>query len=116
MTMAKRNPDDNEISLIREHLDRQDKTMNEILTVIRGSVAMGVDGIIAKQKEAEEAIEKLISDVAHLHRWKKIMQENKGKFTVSVADVLKTVFSIIGLSGTLIGLFLGLKELFDKSM
>jgi len=114
--MGKRlNSERDEMETIMEHLDRQDKTLSEILILLRGSISMGVDGIISKQKEAEVAINQLCQDVQHLQRWQKIVQDNRGKFTISWTDVAKTIFSIIGIVGTVIAIFLGIKQLFDKA-
>lgn len=103
-----------EMNSIKQHLDLQDKTLTEILTVLRGSVAMGVDGIIAKQKEAEKSIDQLIRDVAHLQSWKKRVQENTGKLTIHWTDIAKTIFAIIGGIGTLIAGLLALKQILEK--
>jgi hypothetical protein len=104
-----------EMDTVKEHLNRQDKTLNEILIVMKGSVALGVDGVVYKLKEMEKSQQQIISDIAHLQRWKKSVQESKGKFTVSWVDVAKTIFSIIGVSGTIVGLFLAIKQLFDQA-
>lgn len=99
---------------IMKHLDRQDKTMNEILITLRGSISMGVDGIVSKQKEAEQAIDQLVRDVAHLQSWKKRVQEDKGKVSVHWHDIIKTVFAFVGGLGTLAAGLLALKELLEK--
>ncbi len=96
--MAKRNNGDDEMESIVEHLDRQDKTLQEILVVIRGSVALGVDGVLTSLKEMRETQTQIISDVAHLQRWKKMVQENKGKVTFTFMDGAKILFSLVGLA------------------
>lgn len=103
-----------EISAIRQHLERQDETMKEILLTLRGSIAMGVDGIIQKQREAEAAIDQLVRDVAHLQSWKKRMQEDRGTIRLRWIDAVKTAFAVVGGIGTFVGLLLALKQLFEQ--
>jgi len=132
--MSKRpNNNEEEMGDITHHLERQDKTLNEILIVLRGSVSLGVDGVVHKLGEMGKSQEQMISDVAHLLRFKKEMRDlkivdelyqlkqwrrdeekNKGKLTISWVDGAKVVFQIIGLAGTVIGIFLGIKQIFDN--
>lgn len=129
--MGKRLANDEEMDSIIKHLDRQDKTLNEILIVIKGSVALGVDGIIAKQLEMTKSVDLILSDVAHLQRfkkdlqdsnikkeiwdlkqWKRDVEQSKGK--INMWDVFKTVSAfIVAVSAFAAGL-LALKQLFEK--
>lgn len=112
--MAKKTNEDDEMAEIREHLNRQDKTLQEILHVLKGSIAMGTEGIIHKQKAADKAMQVIISDVAHLQRWKKMMQDTRWKFLVSPLEIFKTVSGILVLAATIVGIVVALKELFEK--
>lgn len=100
---------------ITTHLDRQDKTLAEILIVLRGSVALGVEGAVDRLKVMEKTQQQMIADIAHLQRWQKMVRENKGKVTVTWVDAAKVIFSMVGLAGTIVAMFLGLKQLFDNS-
>jgi hypothetical protein len=107
------NPDD-EMEKIVEHLDRQDKTLQEILIVLRGSVALGVKGIIERQSQFEERLVQVINDVAEAERWQDRMMEQRGKITFTIADAIKNAFTFIGAMGTIVAAMLALKELFEK--
>lgn len=127
--MGKRLSQDYDMDAIMKHLDRQDKTLGEILIVLRGSVAIGVDGIIAKQKEAESAIDQLISSVAHLERFKKDLQDMNIKKEVydlkqwrrdqeakklTFMEIFKTISAIMVTVATIVMGLLALKEIFEK--
>ncbi len=107
--------EDIEMDTIKNHLDRQDKTLNEILIVLRGSVSLGVEGMLNNMRELERSNTQIVSDIAHLQRWKKMVQENQGKVTVSWREAAKTLFSVIGIAGTIVGMFLAIKQIFDAS-
>lgn len=107
-------PHPDKMTSIINHLERQDKTLAEILIVIRGSVSLGVEGAIDKLKVMEKTQQQIISDVAHLQRWKKQVIEGKGKITFTWWDAGKIVFSIIGIAGTIVAMFLGLKQIFEN--
>lgn len=75
---------------------------------------MGVDGMIAKQKEFEIAIDQLCRDVAHLQSWKKRVQEERGTVRLRWIDAVKTAFAVVGGIGTLFAGLLALKEMFER--
>lgn len=134
--MSKRLQDDDEMSEVREHLGRQDKTLSEILHVLKGSVAMGTDGLIQKFNAAERALDQMCSDVAHLQKFKKTLQESKvidevyelrrqlkqiehdkGRFFTggfTPLEIFKTVSAVLVFAGAIVGLMLALKDLLEK--
>lgn len=119
MEMAKRlNEQDDELekemTSIKSHLDSQDKTLGEILTILRGSVSMGVDGVLSKLKEVEKVQKEMISDIEHLKRWKKITQDSRGQITITVSQLFTRILALLGAGGTLIGIILGIKNLFER--
>jgi hypothetical protein len=112
--MGKQLKNDDEMEKIVQHLDRQDKTLNEILIVLRGSVALGVDGIVEKQADFEERLVKLINEVAHYERWRQRIIAERGKITFSLSSAVKNAFAFIGALGALIGGLLALKQWLEQ--
>jgi hypothetical protein len=115
--MAKRNSkdDDMELASIKDHLERQDETLKEILIVLRGSISMGVSGIIKDHDTLRQQLGKLTSDVAHYERWRQKQIADKGKITISLGQMFTRVMALIGGVGTLVGIMLALKQLFDNA-
>lgn len=109
-----RTNDDMEIDEIRNRLTQQDKTLSDILIAIRGSLATDTNGLIQKVRELKESMDQLISDVAHLQRWKKMTQDSKGKVVISVGVFFTRVLAAIGGLGTIVAIVLALKELAEK--
>lgn len=101
--------DEEEMKFITQHLEKQDETLREILLVIKGNVSYGVTGLIAQLKELKEAQALLISDMAHLQRFKKRLEDDRGKVIFS----WKTVFAIIGAIAAAAGALLAFKQLLE---
>lgn len=115
------NEDDMEISIIREQLDRlessdesQAQALKEILILLRGSVAMGVQGIIKQYDELRNQVNQLTSDLAHYERWRQKQISDKGKITITVSTMVQRILAFIGAGGTIVGIILGLRDIFSK--
>jgi hypothetical protein len=109
----RKNHEHMEIEEIRNRLNQQDKLLNEILISVRGSIAMGIDGVRPMLEEMKDSMAQVISDVAHLQRWKK-MQQDKSDNAISSRNLLYTrILAVIGGSGTLIAVVLGIKEMWE---
>lgn len=118
--MAKSGKQDMEIVEIRQRLTDQDKVMKEqsdalkeIMYLLKGSVNLNMEGLVPMINKIEEGLRLVISDVEHLKRWKKMQQENKGKFTISLSVLLTRVLAIIGGIGTIVAIALGVMQLVD---
>lgn len=113
--MAKKiTQDDMDIDEIRGRLTTQDKTLNEILIVLRGSISTDTHGLMQRVKEIKGQLDQVISDIAHLQRWKKMMDDNKGKLTITFTTLFTRVLAVIGALGSLVGIVLAIKELSEK--
>lgn len=113
------NTDDMEITLIREQLarlenanDQQGETMKEILILLRGSVSMGVQGILTQYAQLREQVNQLTSDLAHYERWRQKQIADKGKITITVSTMVQRILAFIGAGGTIVGIILGLRDIF----
>ena len=115
--MAKKTPHDDdemELTMIKEHLNQQDKTMGEILILLKGSVSMDVKGIMAEYKELRVQVNQITSDLAHYERWRQKQIQSKGEITFTVSNLFKNIFAVIGGLGALVGLVLAVKELVSR--
>lgn len=129
MTQRQRkNKEDMEIESLKAHLIEQDEilkeqnhkmdilegSMKEILGLLKGSFIMDSKGMIGDVKEMRTSIGQVISDIAHLQRWKKMMQDSKGTLTIRLSVLFTRALAIIGGIGTIVAIALGLKELMDR--
>jgi hypothetical protein len=112
--------DEMEIVEIRKRLTDQDRVMKEqsdalkeIMYLLKGSVNLNMEGLVPMINKIETSIHQMISDIEHLKRWKKMQQENRGKFTISFSVLLTRVLAIIGGFGTVIAIALGIKQLLE---
>lgn len=102
-----------EIEEIRQRLSQQDNLLKEILLAVKGSVSMGIEGLLPTVIKLEESMNQMVKDVAHLQRWKQKVIENKGKFTISFSVLLTRFLTIIGGLGTIVAIALGVIKLID---
>lgn len=129
MTQRQRkNRDDMEIESLKSHLGKQDEilkeqnhkmdimegSMKEILGLLKGSFIMDSKGMISDVKEMRVSITQIVSDIAHLQRWKKMMQDSKGTLTIRLSVLFTRTLAIIGGLGTIVAIALGLKELMER--
>lgn len=124
-----------EIEQIKMHLNRQDQILkeqnetlkeqdhnlnllkggvNEVLGLLKGSFATDSKGMISNVKEMRESMGQIVSDIAHLQRWKKMVQDSKGTLTIRFSVLFTRVLAIIGGLGTIVAIALGIKELIQK--
>lgn len=94
-------------------LDQQSDALKEIMQLLKGSVNLNMEGLIPMINNIEKSIKEMISDIEHLKRWKKMQQENKGKFTISFSVLLTRVLAVVGGVGMIVSIALGIKQLID---
>lgn len=129
MTQRQRkNKEDMEIESLKAHLIVQDEilkeqnhkmdilegSMKEILGLLKGSFIMDSKGMISDVKEMRGSITQIVSDIAHLQRWKKMMQDSKGTLTIRLSVLFTRALAIIGGLGTIVAIALGLRELMER--
>lgn len=124
-----------EIEQIKMHLNKQDQILkeqnetlkeqdhnldilkgavNEVLNLLKGSFATDSKGLIQNTKEMRESVAQIVSDIAHLQRWKKMVQDSKGTLTIRFSVLFTRILAIIGGLGTVVAIALGVKELIQK--
>jgi hypothetical protein len=90
-----------------KRLEDQDDMLKDISKVLKGSVALGLQGVVPMMNEMKASMTQICSDVAHLQRWKKREQESKGTFTIRTSVMITRILAVIGAAGVLIGAVLG---------
>jgi hypothetical protein len=87
--MAKKPTQAMEVQQIKTHLDRQDKTLQEILFILGGSSAMGVSGMRQDVKTLKEDVDKL-----------KKSDSMRGKWIINLNTILMLVGGVLGIIKT----------------
>lgn len=95
-------------------MDILDRSMKEILGLLKGSAIMDSKGLIAGMKEMKDSMGVILTDLQHLQRWKKLMQDSKGTLTIRLSVLFTRALAIIGGLGTIVAIALGLKELMER--
>lgn len=90
---------------------QQSETMKEVLILLRGSVAMGVNGILEDHKQIRQQLIEFSKGIASLEQWRKEITDSKGKITITLSALFTRVMATIGTIGTIVGIALGIKEL-----
>jgi hypothetical protein len=90
-----------------DRLEIQDDMLKDISKVLKGSVALGLQGVVPMMNEMKASMSQVVSDVAHLQRWKKREQESKGTFTIRTSVMITRILAIIGAVGVVVGAVLG---------
>jgi hypothetical protein len=101
--MAKRiKPIPMEVEL-KKRLDEQDKTMEvlnrtmqQVLDLLKGSSNMNTPGLIKTFKEFEVTVEEAKKRMDYFERWWELQKMKKGTFTFRTANLLTRGLSIIG--------------------
>jgi len=90
-----------------QRLTNQDRMLDDISKVIKGSVSLNLQGVLPMVNEMKDSMHQIVSDVAHLQRWKKREQESKGTFTIRTSVMITRVLAVIGAIGVVVGAILG---------
>lgn len=127
--------DSMEIEKLKLHLNKQDEILeqqnetlkeqehnlkilkglvDEVLDLLKGSFAMDSKGMIANVREMREAMGQITSDIAHLQRFKKMLQDSKGTMTIKFSVLFTHILAVVGGLGTIVAIALGIKELIQK--
>lgn len=116
--MAKRpTKEDMEIQALKDHLNRQDKvlieqnrkqdglirTVEEMLTILGGSVAMGIPGMRQDVRDLKNKVEKLEKSEA-----------TRGQWIISLNNIPGFIVTAVVFIGGVIGILLGLRDLLKK--
>lgn len=94
-------------------LNQQDELLKQISSLIKGSVTIGLQGMLPMMSEMKISMGQIVSDVAHLQRWKKHTEDYKGTFTIRTSVIITRILAIIGGIGVLVGAALGATQLLD---
>lgn len=99
--MAKRKPtQDMEVQQIKDHLGRQDKTLQEILFILGGSSAMGVTGMRQDVKDLKLDVDKL-----------KKSDSMRGKWLINLNSIPGALITILMVIGSILGIISTYKTL-----
>lgn len=91
-------------------LANQDRMLDDISKLLKGSVSLNLQGILPMVNEMKDSMGQVVSDVAHLQRWKKREQESKGTFTIRTSVMITRALAVIGAIGVLVGAVLGILQ------
>jgi hypothetical protein len=91
--MAKKPSQDMEVQQIKDHLGRQDKTLQEILFILGGSSAMGVTGMRQDVKDLKIDVDKL-----------KKSDSMRGKWLINLNSIPGAIITIIMIVGSVLGI------------
>lgn len=117
-----------EIETIKQHLDRQDqileglkgndevleKSMKEILGLLKGSVIMDSKGLIQNMKEMREISNHTKTELSTISLWVKNFEDSKGTLTIRFSVLFTRVLAAIGGLGVVASIALAIKELLEK--
>lgn len=111
-----------EVKDIIKRLDHQDQRFNgqdemlkDIQRLLKGSVSLNLQGILPMVNEMKDSMSQVVSDVAHLQRWKKKEQESKGTFTIRTSVFITRLLAIIGAVGVIVGAMLGGLQIIEQA-
>lgn len=96
-----------------QRLANQDRVLDDISKLIKGSVTLNLQGMIPMMNDLKDSMGQVVSDVAHLQRWKKREQEMKGTFTIRTSVMITRILAGIGALGVLIGAVLGVIQILE---
>lgn len=96
-----------------KRLEVQDEMLKDISKVLKGSVALGLQGVVPMMNEMKTSMGQVCSDIAHLQRWKKREQESKGTFTIRTSVMITRILAVIGAVGVVIGAILGSLQAYE---
>jgi hypothetical protein len=119
--MAKRQkPAPMEVEL-KKRLDEQDhtmevlnKTMNQVLDLLKGSEMMSTPGLIKTFKDFEVRMADFKEKMDYFERWWDLQKMKKGTFTFKTANLLTRGLSIIGGAGALAAMVYTIIKIFQE--
>lgn len=117
-----------EIETIKKHLDRQDKileglqgdntvlekSMKEILDLLKGSFIMDSKGLIQNMKDMREIADNTKTELSTMALWIKNFEDSKGTLTIRFSVLFTRVLAVIGGLGVVASIALAIKELLEK--
>lgn len=117
-----------EIETIKQHLDRQDKileglkgndivlekSMKEILDLLKGSFIMDSKGLIQNMKDMREMSDHTKTELSTISLWIKNFEDSKGTLTIRFSVLFTRVLAVIGGLGVVASIALAVKELLSK--
>jgi hypothetical protein len=89
------------------------KTMNEILDLLKGSSIMNTPGIIKSFREFEGKLDDTISKMEHWERWRQNQIAKKGTFTFRTATLFTQTLAVIGGIATLSSVVYGILQIIE---
>lgn len=93
----------------------QDEMLKDIQRLLKGSVSLNLQGILPMVNEMKDSMSQVVTDVAHLQRWKKREQESKGTFTIRTSVFITRILAIIGAIGVIVGAALGGLQIIEQA-
>lgn len=102
-----------EIEEIRKRLTDQDEMLKDISRLLKGSVNLNMQGLVPLINELDTKIQTIIQDIAHLQRWKKMIQSKSEAITSKRNLLFTQILAVIGGGGTLTAIILGVKEIVE---
>lgn len=79
------------------------KSMDQILELLKGSSIMGTPGLIKTFQQFEVKLEETSKKMDYFERWWEIQKQKKGTFTIRTANLLTRGLAIIGGAGAAAG-------------
>jgi hypothetical protein len=89
------------------------KTMNEILDLLKGSSIMNTPGIIKSFRDFEGKLDETISKMEHWERWRQNQIAKKGTFTFRTATLFTQSLAVIGGVATLSAIVYTILQIID---
>ena len=102
-----------EIEEIRKRLTDQDEMLKDISRLLKGSVNLNMQGLVPLINELDTKIQTMITDIAHLQRWKKMIQSKTEAIAATRNLLFTRILAVVGGGGTLVAIILGVKEIVD---
>lgn len=89
----------------------QGENLSTLLILIKGSVDLGINGMIEDTKHLRNQLHNVSQDVASLKHWRSEVVDGKGKITITLSSLFTRVMATIGTIGTIVGIVIGIKSL-----
>ena len=89
------------------------KSMDQILDLLKGSSVMNTPGLIKTFHEFEIKLEEATKKMDYFERWWEIQKQKKGTFTIRTANLLTRGLAFIGGLGALVGIIYTVVQIFE---